>query len=102
MCKACYKRYGNPRVMTPRARSAASLIGAADWASLELHLQIDDWNLGDEFFSEDAAPKNEVSRRCFDALKECSVDERATALAIASGYISGFSASGLTAAHQTL
>lgn len=95
MCHACYVRYGSPSIDSVRTRHAAELIrrvyeqGAVGGNA---HIVLDDWNLEDAHIRwclDEALVENihctdvEVERRCLEAMLELSMDERASAMALA-------------------
>lgn len=107
MCWHCWdEEYAaDPAPVTETMRAVIDLIRVVDdGPHLGLHLQLDDWNLSDEFFDFYARnyvidghhyqsyPQDFVKRRiaaelaCFDALAALSERERATAIAIHEGW----------------
>lgn len=99
MCMACWEEYGSPRIDNARVREAVRAIREVYGFSCvggNLHCQLDDWNLEDDFFGEfivdheDASEAQlEAERRCFDLMKPMSLRERASALALEDGFWGG-------------
>ena len=104
MCIGCWQEYGAPTLVNENTIRAAGLIDRIyefDCSGAYLHVVIDDWNLDDdclscsarhlaEDVSGDYAPAElEAQRECLTALQALTEDERATALAIHSGFIHG-------------
>lgn len=99
MCEGCYERYEHPAIVSERTRAAAVLIARVfelHGTGGNLHVEIDDWNLDDEFFvefkpwmvKEDMRQgQAEAEMACFLALKEMSLDERVSAMALHDGYL---------------
>ncbi len=91
MCIGCYEGYDSPAVITPETRAAAKLIEAVRSecpAGGELHIVIDDWNLEDDSLAFcKQYIKTDAERACHDALAKMSLDERASAMALADGYL---------------
>ncbi len=105
MCDICWKEYGSPGIVTERTKACAESIAKVYSHSSVgggLHIIVDDWNIEDsnvEFCSryiessehrKDDEASNEqirVERECLYLLKEMSLDERASALAINEGLL---------------
>jgi hypothetical protein len=100
MCQTCYKDYGSPKIITPATLEAAKLIEEVfEWSSGggNLHIVIDDWNLDDdsldfcdtEIRTDDPScdEKLEAERKCLDALRKMTLEERASTLAIHDEFI---------------
>jgi hypothetical protein len=95
MCEGCYDDDGRPALVSQRTLLAVDAICRVyAWCSVggNVHAQLDDWNLEDEHFEEfvnyqDEAPAAQVAaeRACFDRMAGLSIDERASALAMAHG-----------------
>lgn len=96
MCEGCYAEYGSPTIRNEKTDAAAALIARVyeqNCVGGNLHVQLDDWNIEDEFFDEftvhhessDAALA--VERQCFDLMKSMTLEERASALALYDGYL---------------
>jgi hypothetical protein len=96
MCENCWKEYGSPRIDTQEIREAAILIKAVyDYhpTAGNLHCQLDDWNIDDDFFRDyecyienTSEEQREAEIKCFYALKILSEEERASALGLHDGY----------------
>ena len=97
MCIGCYEEYGAPKIVSDKTLAAADLVRVVYEHSVvggNLHVQLDDWNIEDEFWEEfhpngfDGETEEQLSaeRRCFDAFKAMSLEERASALAICDQY----------------
>lgn len=91
MCQGCYQELGSPVDVTPDVMVALQLIKAVysmNAVGGNLHCQLDDWNLQDSMFEERyAANLNFVELACFNKMKELTVNQRATALAMYDEYI---------------
>lgn len=96
MCLNCYERFGEPKIVSEKTKAAAQLIAKVfeiHGTGGNLHCQIDDWNLEDEFFDElvEYTPTSDeqrsAERACFNALKAMTLEERASALAIHDGML---------------
>jgi len=101
MCRSCYEERGNPKIINDNVLKAAKAIDELYELCLSgggAHIVTDDWNLEDsnielcikhtneqkgEMTDEEAA----VAIECLEAMKILTEDERATALALSSGYI---------------
>ncbi len=106
MCLTCYEKYGSPKIINEKIEKVVFLleqlyefccVGGA------LHVIVSDWNLEDVHFQlcyeyiddlereyEDEVIMQEqkiVEKKCLDALKELTIEERASALAIHNGFI---------------
>lgn len=98
MCFGCWVEYGSPTIRNDRTLAAVDLIGAVYEHSCvggNLHVQLDDWNIEDEFFEGDmtvykcheATPEQLAAERaCYAAFKAMSLAERASALAFYSRF----------------
>lgn len=95
MCFECWQRYGSPMIDSPKVRKAAKLIEEVyecHSAGGNLHVQLDDWNLENEYFEEykiycEENPELEkAERNCFNMLRLLSLQERASALALYEGF----------------
>ena len=103
MCIECYEKYGSPSIINELTRRAAKLIEAVyefNAAGGNAHIVVEDWNLDDgdiDFCLDevktnrrgDSADKLNAERQCLEALKALTLEERASALAIYDGFISG-------------
>lgn len=91
MCIGCYEDYGRPKIINDYTRFAAAAINAVRTENPvggELHIVIDDWNLEDSSLAFCAKHvKTAAERACHDVLKALDLDERASAMAIAEGWI---------------
>ena len=100
MCDECYARYGRPAVDNPAVRLAAERIlavYAANPVGGNCHIVLDDWNLegehiefclnalrtGDTWHNDPG--QHEADRACMIAMRELSLEERASALALSEG-----------------
>lgn len=104
MCENCYVEYGSPKIINENTIKASELIakiydcemgGAGGFA----HTVVDDWNLGDsniDFCLNDAKtnvdadyPEETLNAcvECLEFLKNLSLEERASALAIYDKFI---------------
>jgi hypothetical protein len=91
MCENCWAKYGSPTIDSPKVRAAADAIEAVhDLNDLGggMHAHLEDWNLEDKHFRgvAEAYLQNDTERRCFQFMREMSVEERASALALVEGY----------------
>lgn len=98
MCLGCYAEFGFPKIVSPTTRRIAELSDKVYEFSCvggNLHCELDDWNIDDDFFEGDFKPYNPavpvaqlaVETECYAALKAASEDERASALALRDGYL---------------
>lgn len=97
MCQSCYAEYGSPTVDTPKTRQLSWVLGRMDPFG-SLHIIVDDWNLEDDNieFCRGFADKNERGysaeviadeNHCLDLLESCTLEERASAMAMADGFM---------------
>ena len=91
MCYGCYEEYGEPQIDTPQVREAAARINAVFDECLtggNWHVVIDDWNLEDDCVGScmEAADLTTAEKALGEVLPMLSLDERASALALADGY----------------
>ena len=88
MCEACWNNSGRPELRTPEIEAVAKLIEAADPYGA-LHIVVDDWNLEDDHIqfcrAEDRATDDE--RALCDRLLAMTLKERASAMALADGFV---------------
>lgn len=95
MCMGCWEKYGSPRIDNEITREASRAIEKVhDYgADGHMHIVIDDWNIDDgslEFCAGDIAEdywktsqdQLHAESYCLGLLKNMSVDERASALAM--------------------
>ncbi len=92
MCSDCYEEYGSPKVLNEAVLEAVHLINSIyEFSTVggNLHIQLDDWNIDDEYweefkpFREDSIEHElKIERKCFDMMKDMSLEERASALAL--------------------
>lgn len=88
MCYLCWKdRYKGARIINDKTQAASILIKKVFEVGGNLHLIIDDWNLEDSLFESEKKELTDNEAACFKLLSEMSVAERASALALASGYL---------------
>lgn len=101
MCQNCYDNYGKPKIINTNTIEAARLISSIYDFSLSggyAHIVVDDWNLEDSHidfcfrYMETVEDADEVllgvTRRALRRLKDLSMDERVSALAIHEGFVS--------------
>jgi hypothetical protein len=98
MCLGCYKEYGSPKIYNDKVKEAVALIGEFyENYSYDgnLHVQIDDYNLGDAFFKDEElvvynenapAEQIEIERKLYALLRTMSEQERASAVALYDGF----------------
>jgi hypothetical protein len=98
MCHGCWGEYEDASIINDRVLAAVPLIGYVyDYhgAGGTLHIVLDDWNIEDDHldFCDGEIAKGgidpdrlDAERECSAALRILSVQERASALAIHSGY----------------
>jgi len=94
MCIGCWQEYGSPIIISDAILTAAALAGAVlsvRPSGGNLHVQLEDWNLEDEYFEEDempvySQPSIPAECACYAAFKELPLIQRASALAKARGY----------------
>ncbi len=96
MCSDCWKEFGSPKILNSAVLKAVTLISAIyEFSTVggNLHVQLDDWNIEDEYwrqfkpFRDDATEEElEKERQCFEAMKLLDIEERASALALNDGY----------------
>jgi hypothetical protein len=97
MCEGCYEEYGRPTIINGKTLAGAELVRAVykyNGVGGNLHVQLDDWNIDDEFWDEfkvyhadSSAEQVEAEKECFEAFKHMNTDERASALAIYDGFL---------------
>jgi len=97
MCDGCWDDYGRPAILTDAVKAAAETVAAVyaeptGGMGGNLHCQLDDWNIEDEFFEgeEPIAYNHQITaaeRACHKAFRALNLEERASALALHSGYI---------------
>lgn len=100
MCRHCWETFGEPMINSERVRLAAEAIVAVyehHLAGGSLHIYLDDWNLPvsgvyvpvhpDEISEE----RGRAERLCWGVMAEMSIEEQASALALASGFWGRFS-----------
>ena len=101
MCETCWEvKYNSARVDNDKVRDAVSLIQKVyehNCVGGALHIVLDDWNLDDssvdfcgQYMEENkknvCVAEYEATKACYEAFKEMTVEERASALALASGF----------------
>lgn len=100
MCEHCWQELGSPQHDTPTVRHAADLVHRlyeveGQTTGGMLHIQLDDWNLDDACWSEPFADylidlhqrqPLSVERAIVRIFAGLSLRDRASALALASGY----------------
>jgi hypothetical protein len=103
MCQECYIENGSPRIDNEKTQKAADLIDAVyslpnGGAGGYAHIVLDDWNLDDSSIDLciEAAKEGKydlgeevqkASLECMQFMKELTMEERASAMAITSGYM---------------
>lgn len=89
MCYGCYKDFGEPQVFAPNTGSLAVLASRID-PSGGLHIVIEDWNIESEHIQWclDNVKDLTADERIFAyEMLKLTMDERATVMALAEGYI---------------
>lgn len=101
MCKGCFEEYGGPTVVNDKVRRAALLVQSiyshpSGGVGGNMHVHLDDWNLEDEFFEEEAlnqsyhpgAPPEylQTERDCYSLMRTMTLEERAAAIGLQRGY----------------
>ena len=96
MCENCWRDHGAPTKWTPEIARCAELIADVfddSCVGAEAHIAIDDWNLDDHSIQAclEWGPHGDGStwptaRAALEALLRLTVEERASALALAEGY----------------
>lgn len=96
MCEGCWIEQGKPMLTTGIVLIGAELVHKVyehNDVGGNLHCQLDDWNIEDEFweeytvYSDDASEEQlQVEKLCFEMFKNMTLQERASALALAQGY----------------
>ena len=100
MRNICWEDYGSPKIENASVHNAANLIAEVyKYTSTggNLHIQIDDWNIEDEYWEKyenwlegigytDIHEQVNAEKACFDAMKILSLEERASALALHDGF----------------
>jgi hypothetical protein len=102
MCRGCYENeWGEPKIVNDRTREVAALINRIydfNPCGGNAHVVVDDWNLDGESIqfclgqvaqnpNGDSAEQLEVERNALSAMLDMTEDERASAMAIASGWL---------------
>jgi len=103
MCYACYKKYGEPSIVSEATLKAAELVYAVyEFSSVggNAHIVLDDFNIEDSSIDwclteglqtnihEHDAGQLQIERECLECFKAMTVAERASTLAICEGWIS--------------
>jgi hypothetical protein len=100
MCIGCWNEFGRPEIDSAAVREAAAAIAEVYEYSCvggNLHITLDDWNLGDgnldscaqsirENVHEAGPEQLEAESRCLALLRALTEDERASALALHEGF----------------
>lgn len=102
MCEGCWEEYGSPHIVTPAVLQATDLVarvydGANGGVGGYGHIVLDDWNLDDGSVkfcllecdnNEAQFPPDEVAvqRECLQAMLALTEAERASVLALDSGF----------------
>jgi len=98
----CWQKYGSPAILNDAVRDAAQAVADVyEWSVVggALHVVLDDWNIEDEHLSRCAQGIEDPSRveseeqlvkerYCLALFRKLSLEERASVLAFAEGYIS--------------
>lgn len=98
MCRGCWGEYGKPMIISEATLRASRLVARVYGFSAvggNLHVIVDDWNIEDRFFTggfeafDDKVPAAQIAaeREAYGALRHLTLAERASALAMRSGYI---------------
>lgn len=101
MCDRCYEELGSPAVVTEATVRLSALIAQVyehHSAGGNAHIVIDDWNLDDgdidfclqrvaENPYDDPQEQLDAERECLQLMRQCTMDERASALAMADGFL---------------
>lgn len=104
MCYHCYEeKFGKPTLVNEKTKALAKLIAdvyeCGNDVGGNLHAIVDDWNLEDEHIvSEIETPRDkkfwqppetdhDVEQRCLEALRDATLEERASALALYDEYL---------------
>lgn len=100
MCIGCWEQFGKPEINNAAVRRAAKLVKPVYDASCvggNLHIQLDDWNIGDCFFEgtfeaiekyhhigdESDPDALRAEKKCYEAFQKLTLAERASALKLA-------------------
>lgn len=101
MCLTCWEDRGCPRLISPKVVHAAKLVERVyDHSCVggQLHIQLDDWNIDDDFWTDEDHPTRMPCAseydpeamaafvECFDVMRHMTLAERASAIAYADGY----------------
>lgn len=90
MCYGCWTELGKPSMLFHRKEQVIEAIKNVYKSSLvggNMHVQLHDWNLGDEFFEKEEleiftnSSDVEADRKCYALMQPIAEDERASALA---------------------
>ena len=97
VCRQCYEEYGAPREIiaaTDAAVSAVKALYEINGVGGAMHCVTDDWNLEDEFFvvadahwSYDDDGAKDAAQAVCDLMKDMTIAQRATVLALVDGFI---------------
>ena len=102
MCYTCYKEYGKPEIVNDKTIKAAELVQQIyeyNSAGSNCHIVLDDFNIEDGSIDwclseglgvnihKSSKEQLDVERECLMSFKDMTVEERASALAIAEGWI---------------
>lgn len=104
MCQSCWDELDQPRIVNDLTESVATMISEVyDYHEVggHAHIVLDDWNLEDEHIDycldvvnkgghddeEVTQDQLKVEKACLEALKQMTLEERASALAIYYGFI---------------
>lgn len=90
MCLGCLQEYGNPKIDNELVRSGVKAVEKVYEFSCvggNLHVQLDDFNIEDEFFEtfepfldEMQDGQLEAEKECFDLFQQMTLAERASVL----------------------
>lgn len=101
MCYECYRKYGEPKVVSKQTKKAARLVAKVYEASCvggNLHTIVDDWNIEnrhlafckkaiEENFHQLTPEEQQVERDCLAALRALDIPGRVSALALHDGFL---------------
>jgi hypothetical protein len=98
MCLGCYEEAGKPKIYNDKVKEAVNLIKEVYEHSCvggNLHVQIDDYNLSDDFFKDEEmevydenAPAEQIAieRQLYALLRIMTEQERVSAVALYDGF----------------
>ncbi len=96
MCYGCWQEYGSPQIINPQVVMACGLARKVEDLTCNggnLHIQLEDWNIEDEHWDKyeiydehTTGQQRTAEEACFEAFKNLTLEERASALALREGY----------------